>query len=159
VLELVATPFAVVRCLATSERLDRLRVPAAAHACRVASDELILLGPVAAAQELVAACSGLEADGVVIDDTDGFAAWTLSGPAAEEAFARLSAIELPNERPAFVQGAIAGVPGKALAEVERIHVLVSASLGHHLLERVAAACGDLVVSERLAADPIESKRA
>jgi hypothetical protein len=84
---------------------------------------------------------------LVADQAGGFACWTLSGPDAEEAFARLSELELPSPRPGFLQGAVAGVPAKVIAGGDLIHVLVSSSLRHHLRERVLEACPDLGVVE------------
>ena len=141
-LELRPASPSIVRCLARPEELDRLATPVGAQVCRVAPDELLLIGPPGSAGELLEACAPL-ASGLVLGDPDAFAVWTLAGPQAEEAFARLSAIELPGGR-AFLQGSVAGVPAKVLVEAGRIDVFVSSALGHHLRERVLAACADLL---------------
>ena len=137
--ELARADVSVVRCLARPEVLDALPAPAGAFACRVAPDELILIGAHAASDEILAACSHHLEEGLALDHTDAFAAWAISGHQAGEVFARLSAMRLPDERPAFVQGAVAGVPAKVLAEADRIVVLVSSVLGHHLGERLEEA--------------------
>jgi hypothetical protein len=143
VLELSPASAAIVVCLGPADALDALPPSEGAFAFRVAPDELMLVslhGPVDShAVALLLAPAG----GLVVEQSDAYAAWTLAG-AADDAFARLSAIELPRTRPAFVQGVVAGIPAKAIVEADRIHVLVSSALGHHLRERVEEACSDRV---------------
>jgi hypothetical protein len=143
VLELERADAAILLCLARENALDAFPPQGETHRCRVAADELLLVY-LAGSPDLAQARNALEpGGGIVLDHGDAFAVWTLAGDDAEEAFARLSAIELPRERPGFVQGAVAGVAAKAIAEHDRIHVLVSSALGHHVPERVRVACGDL----------------
>jgi hypothetical protein len=136
VLELKRLPARITACLGPAEELEGLSPSPGALLCRVAPDELLL----------VALDGGQPATGTAavlsVDCSDGFAVWSLAGADADAAFARLSAIELPAERPAFLQGAVAGVPAKVLAENGRLVVLVASVLGHHLRERVRAACAD-----------------
>jgi len=117
---------------------------------RVAPDEVMLIGAEHVRSLIVDAASDqlaqMDPHGLTVDQTSAWSVWTLSGPHAAEAFARLSAASLPTES-AFVQAAIAGVPGKAVVLPDRIHVLVSSSLGHHLRERVLGACKDMPASE------------
>lgn len=122
----------VVRCLGRREVLDGVPVPAGIRACRVARDELLLVGDLADVD--------LQG-GLVLDETGGWAAWTLSGPDAGEAFARLSA--LPSDAP-FIQGVVAGVPAKAIVDEGEIQLLVAASHAHHVEERISATCSDLL---------------
>jgi hypothetical protein len=143
VLELERADAAVLLCLARDEALDALAPQGESHRCRVAADELLLVYLGTSPNEGRTAAALEPHGGLVLDHGDAFAVWTLAGDDADEAFARLSAIELPRQRPAFVQGAVAGVAAKAIVEDRRIHVLVSSALGHHLPERVGAACGDL----------------
>jgi hypothetical protein len=143
VLEVERADAAILLCLAREEALDALRPQGESLRCRVAADELLLVY-LGGSPNVAGAQAALEpGGGLVLDHTDAFAVWTLAGDDAGEAFARLSAIELPSERPAFVQGAVAGVAAKVVVEVGRIHVLVSSALVHHLRERVRAACADL----------------
>ena len=124
----------VLRCLARPDDLDGLTVPAGVLALRVAPDELLLIGGRA------------EVDlpgGLVVDETAGWAVWTLAGPDAGEALARLSAVQL---RPGFSQGVIAGVPAKTIVDGAEIRLLVAASHAHHVEERLRAACSDLLAS-------------
>jgi hypothetical protein len=52
-------------------------------------------------------------------------------------------VPLPRERPAFFQGAVAGIQAKVLARDGRIDVLVVSTVAHHLRRRILAACRDL----------------
>jgi sarcosine oxidase gamma subunit len=145
VLELSRTEVAVVACLASPEALDALEPPAGARPYRTAPDELLLLCPPGAgAETLAAAGSALrerDPDALVLEVTDGWCAWTLSGPDAREAFARLSALELPER--GKVQGELARVPAKVLVEAERLHLLVPSSWAEHVRERVLALALDV----------------
>ena len=134
-LELARTEMTVARCFDRPEVLDALPEISGVHACRVAPDELLLIGAVAAV-DLPA--------GLVVDETGGWSVWTISGSEAGEAFARLSAIPL---RPGFLQGLIGSVPGKAVVLGDRIHLLVASSVSHHLEARIRAACADLLPAE------------
>jgi hypothetical protein len=132
VLELVRTHTGVERCVAGPAALDSLPEIPGRYAARVAPDELMLVG------------SGAPVDlpGVLaLDESGAWTVLTLAGDGAEEAFARLSAVPL---RQGLLQGTIAGVPGKAIVREGRIHLLVVASLGHYVEERVRTACSDLL---------------
>lgn len=148
-LELVRSEASILCCLARPEELDGVPPVEGAFACRVAPDELLLLAPVGVLPGRVA--DGLEErdpHALVVDQTAGWSIWTLLGPDAGSAFARLSEIPPPRERPAFVQGAIAEVPAKAIFLADCIHVLVPSSASDHLRMRVLTACRDLGVRER-----------
>ena len=122
----------VVRCLARPETLDALPETHGVHACRVAPDELLMIGRRAEIDL---------PDGLTVDETGGWAALTLFGPDAVEALGRVSAL---SPGPGFFQGAVAGVPAKAIVGEAEIHLFVAASLAHHVEERVRAACSDLL---------------
>lgn len=143
-LELSPASTTILVCLAPRDALDALPPVDGATACRVAADELMLVSFSGRLDAELLAARLAPSGGLLVDQSDAYAVWTLSG-VADEAFARLSAVELPPRRPAFVQGAVAGVPAKAIAEDDRIHVLVGAPLGHHLRDRVVATCADLLV--------------
>src|SRR5687767_890647 len=108
VVEYVQMQLAVVLCCAERAALDAL-THTAAHACRVAPDELMLIDAPANASVLLANATStlqqLDAGALVLDVSAGWSAWHLSGDAARAAFARLSAIPLTN---GFSQGAVAG---------------------------------------------------
>ena len=141
-LELEESRAGVVRCLAAREVLERFPVIPGAIRCRVAPDELLLLVPARPPEEVVAeAVAALGEDGLVVDQSGGCTVWTLTGSDKEEAFARLSAVP---PRGGFLQGRIADVPAKAVVLDNRIHVLVAASHGAYVEERIRAACQDLL---------------
>lgn len=124
----------VIRCLGHPEALDALATSADVHACRVAADELFLVGQAADVEV---------AGGLAVEETGAWAEWTLSGPDAAEAVARLSALPAG---PGFLQGEVAGVPAKAIIGDGEIHLLVPASVAHHVEERVLVACADLLAT-------------
>jgi hypothetical protein len=151
VLELRPCEVAVVACHARPGALDEL-APARALPFRVAPDELLLLAAPDAADAVGAdaarALAERDAGALVLDRSDAFAAFTLGGDGADEAFRRLSAVPLPAERPALLQGLVAHVPARVLALEGSLHVLVPASVDHHLRARVLEACADLAPAER-----------
>ena len=141
-LELAETWAGVVRCLGRAEALERFPLVPGAIRCRVAPDELLLLVPSRPSQEVAAeAAAYLGEAGVAADQSGGWTVWTLSGSDMKEAFARLSAVPL---RSGFLQGRIADVPAKAVVLDTRIHILVAASHGAYVEERIRAACHDLL---------------
>jgi heterotetrameric sarcosine oxidase gamma subunit len=83
------------------------------------------------------------ASGHVADVTTGFAALAVSGPAARELLARVSALDLrPRQMPvgAFRPGSLARTPGMVLRVAEdRYLALVGAALGEYLWTVVAEA--------------------
>lgn len=142
-LELSPTRATIVLCLGPRNTLDALPSTEAAFGFRVAPDELMLVSLGGSIDPERMRLLLAPAGGLVVDHSDAYAVWTLSD-AAEEAFSRLSAIELPVGRPAFVQGAVGGIPAKAIVEDDRIHLLVGSALGHHVPDRVGAACAELL---------------
>jgi len=148
VLELAVTRAGVVRALAAAEALERFPLIRGAIRCRVAPDELLLLLPGGPSSEVADGASAYlgKADphGLVADESGGFTVWTLTGPEAAEAFARLSAVPRAG---GFLQGRIAGVPAKAIVLDDRIHVLVAASHAAYAEARIRAACADLLSLE------------
>jgi hypothetical protein len=147
VVEVTASRAAIIACLDTAEVLDRIPGRAGAFRARVAPEELLLVGPAAAAADLLAHATGfLEragASGLAIDVTDAWSVCTVAGADAAEVWARLSENRLPDERPVFVQGAVASVPAKTIAGDGEIHVLTPSNLGHHLPHQIFGQCRDL----------------
>ena len=136
---------ALIACADEASVLDALARTPAAHACRIAPDELWLLGAPAARHVLLEqARAGVAATGGIAEDQgDAWSAFALDWPGAGDAFARLSAVPLPAERPSFVQCELAHVGGKALALDSHLYLLVPAPVGHHLKERIEHGCRDL----------------
>jgi hypothetical protein len=147
VLEICPARAAVIVCIGKAGVLDAIAPGSGAASFRVAADERWLVGPATIAVELLARTRtqfttvGLSA--LAVDMTDGWAVWTISGPGTDEVWARLSENRVPTTRPAFVQGAVAGVPCKAIVLDGRIHFFIPAPVGHHLPHRILEACPDL----------------
>jgi hypothetical protein len=147
VLDLIPARATVIAYLASRKALDRVLGGEAHTIFRIAADEVWLVSSREARAETLAAARRLliyEPSALVIDQTDGWAAWTLRGE-AEEAFARLSIIPLPDAGPSFLQGFVAHLPAKVIATLSALHILVPAPVSHHLRDRVLAACADLDV--------------
>ena len=136
--DLTLTQVAAIACHASEGAIDAVVAAVGASACRVAPDEALLLGRPGEATKIVTAVSkkvtALDDDAVVLDATDGWTMWTLEGDDAREAFARLSAVPLPDE--GFTQGDVGHVPVKVLVREERIHLVVPAMWGAFLRERI-----------------------
>jgi len=137
--ELAPFTATVISCMASPEALDALVVPGQARACRVATDELLLIAPAETdgahlAREVTDRVVVGDPDALVLEVTDGWAARTLRGDGAREAFAHLSQLELPAE--GFVQGDVAHVHVKILADGERLDLLVPAYWERHLRDRL-----------------------
>lgn len=131
--EFSAVALSVAGCFGTPDAIDSIADVDRVH--RVAPDEAIAIDESASAlQEHLRV---VDSDAMVMDTTDGWAAFAITGEGAREAFARLSGLELP---PAgFAQGDCARVPVKVLAEGGRLTVLVPAMWGAYLGERLAEA--------------------
>ena len=149
-LELTAGEAAIVHCVGKPASLDALRPIPGTFPGRVAPDEVLLIGAAEARWRIAEVARNelaqVDPHALALDQSSGWSVWTLSGPRVPEAFARLSSAPLP-PAPAFVQGAIAGVPAKAVVLPDSVHVLVSSVLGHHVRQRVLAACRDMPASE------------
>ena len=140
----------VVTCIAEPAACDAAAEGAShVRALRVAPDEVMFVAAPDAADAIVRAvtraATSVDPDALVLDATDGWAAWTLRGGATRPAFSRLSALGLPGE--GFVQGDVAHVPVKVIAEPERLHLLVPAMWGGYLRERILERCGTLGITE------------
>ena len=153
-LEFSPSDAVLIRCFGELSVLDSFPGVAGAAACRVAGDELILIGALTMKQTLIeqanAHFESADPDALVIVHTDAWSFWAISGKAARQAFARLSGNALPLTSPAFVQGAIARLPGKALVLSDGILIMVPVEMGHHLPERILTACADFNPQERAA---------
>ena len=146
-LDVAESRVAIIACLDEAEVLDRLSDVGGAFRARVSADELLLVGPATAAADLLAQATAHLAragsSGLAIDVTDAWSVCTVAGDGIAQMWARLSENRLPDERPAFVQGAVASVPAKAIVGDSQIHVLTPSNLGHHIPHRILDTCQDL----------------
>lgn len=132
------TEIGIVRVAATSDAIARL--DAAATTVRLsASEALMLCEP----DDEVDVCERIRLElrrdhpgSIVVVDSDAFSAWMVSGSDADTAFTCLSAIELPERRPVFLQGLVAEVPTKIFAMAEHLLLLVGSPVGYHLRARL-----------------------
>ena len=142
--ELVPNPVAVVACVGEPDAVDAAAALPFATPCRVAPDEaMLLITPEFAAEFLervTEVATAIDPHAIVLEATDGWAGWSLTGPGAGRAFGRLSAVSLA---PGFSQGDVAHVPVKILASDDRIDLLVPAMWSDYLRERILARCDDV----------------
>lgn len=117
------------------------RVAGLPGACRVAPDEVAVVGDVSVAA-LLSAVRRLDPDAVVLDVSDGWAAHTLEGSEAREAFSRLSELDLPEA--GFVQGGVARIGVRVLVGTDRVDLLVPSALAAYLRGRIEADCAELL---------------
>ncbi len=141
--ELLHTHASVVSCFAAPEALDALVAPSeGVVCCRVAPDEVMLIGESGAAEDIVHAAGGgiadADPDAVVLDATDGWAIWTLAGGDAIEALRRLSAVD-PAGR-SYTAGDVAHVPVRIVSTPGRLHLLVGAMWQDYLRGRLMETC-------------------
>lgn len=120
--------FPATRVVAKPAALDAYAWPKGALVLRTAPDEVLAL-----TAEKIAFAGDEHA---IVERDDGFAgAWVPS----KEALAFLESAcewEPPAARPAFAQGAVAGLPAKLFFETERVLFLVPAPYAADLQERL-----------------------
>ncbi|MCY4087789.1 MAG: hypothetical protein OXG37_13145 [Actinomycetia bacterium] len=144
-LELSPVALTIVACAGEAPALDALATSAGGYACRIAPDELWLLGAPGDGRRLLErARAGVVATGGLAEtQTDAWSVYAAAWPEAAELFARLAAVPLGPERPVFVQCELVHVAGKALALADRLYLLVPSPVGHQLEERILHGCRDL----------------
>lgn len=86
------------------------------------------------AREVTDRVGALDDDAVVLDVSDGWTAWRVTGPDARRAFAYVSQLPLPED--GFVQGSVAHVAAKVVVEADALTVLVPAYWRDHVRERL-----------------------
>ncbi len=146
-LELTPTSPRVITCLATEDSLGAMTTVPDTHMLRVAPGERVFLCPESLAQDVIdrimAHLAESDPDGMVVDQSDGWSVWILRGRERDEVIARLSVLPLPEERPAFLQGAVAQVQARILLGRSATCLMVPAPVGHHVESRIVQACRDL----------------
>lgn len=118
---IVSTP-AAIDAIDTSQALnDRLLL-------RTAADELLIVPPT---EEIELA----DPYAIIVEDAS-YSALSLDEPDAQHILSHICLWELPSERPAFAQGAIAGIATKLYLEEERVLVIVSTPYAEEMSERM-----------------------
>lgn len=114
------------RIVATQSALDALQ---SAMLMRIATDEAMVIGSFSDA---------LPSDPhAIVEREDGFTGVWLSAELALAFLEKSCEWELPQERPAFAQGAVAGIPTKLWFEPDRVLFLVPAPYAHDFEERIS----------------------
>jgi hypothetical protein len=125
------TTTAKARAFGPEEALDALTAPAGVRAGRVAGDEVLWVGDAGSIDALLESLrSQLGALGnraAVVDHSDGYALFTLTGEQRGELFARLSSIRVP-AGDGFVQGSVAGVPARIFCHADRLEIVVTSDV-------------------------------
>ncbi len=114
--------------VATPAALDAAVWPQDALALRIAPDEVLVTSAV------TAAILG-DQHAIVVPDA-GFAGAWIASDEALDFLGRSCEWQLPRERPAFAQGAVAGLPVKLWLEEDRVLFLVPAPYASDLEERM-----------------------
>ncbi len=140
-LEITRARAAVIRCFTRASAPAPLETPPGAFLIRIAPDELLLVGDPRDAGALVAAAREVD-DALVVDQSDGWEAFTLAGAGADEAFRRISAVPLATPRATATQGAVGGIGAKVLADSDRIVVLVASTAADYVDARIRGAVGE-----------------
>jgi sarcosine oxidase gamma subunit len=118
----------LVHIAARPAALDSAAWPAGAIVLRVAPDEALVLS---------GATSNPTGDPhAIVELEEGFVAIWMPALRAQELLARTCDWDLPAQRPAFAQGAVAGLPVKLWLEHERVLFLVPAPWSVDFQERI-----------------------
>jgi hypothetical protein len=125
------TQAAKARAFGPKDALDALSAPAGVRAGRVAGDEVLWVGEAGTIATLLEALrsqlASLGNRAAVVDHSDGYALFTLTGDQRGELFSRLSSIRIPAAG-GFVQGNFAGVPARIFCSADRIEVVVTSDV-------------------------------
>jgi hypothetical protein len=147
VLEIRPAEATIVACLGPESAWRALDGDAGAAIFRVAEDERWLVGSAEQRDHLMQAADrcarAVGATALAVDVTDAWAVCSVIGDEAHEAWTRVSENPLPRERPGFVQGSLATIPGKTIVQERRLDCFTPSPLGHHLPRRLLEACADL----------------
>lgn len=145
--EYSATGVSVVQVFAEPAALDAL-APAGASRCRVAPDEAMFIREAGAEQALLRDAQAVTAgdpDALIVDGTDGWAVWTLSGDRLHDALERLSHLKIDPGADGFTQGDVAHIPARVVVDHGRVHLLVGAMWEDYLRAQILGRCADLGV--------------
>ena len=117
------------RVVAAPAALDAARWPAGARSWRLAPDEVFVTAVVSA--------DAVNDPHAIVEPDDGFVGVWLETRQALDFLERTCRWELPDERPACAQGAIAGLPVKLWIDRDRVWFVVPAPYARDLEERLS----------------------
>ena len=117
------------RVVAAPAALDAARWPQGALAWRIAPDEVFVT--TAISREVV------DDPHAIVEPDDGFVGVWVDAGRALDFLERSCQWELPDERPAWAQGAVAGLPVKLWIEPDRVWIIVPAPYARDLEERLS----------------------
>jgi hypothetical protein len=120
----------VVTILASGDVCDRVEPPAGSASCRIAPNEVMLVGT----DDAGSVRADVPGAALVEAVSDAWTSFVLDGPDASDVFARVSELRLPAT--GWIQGEVAGAPAKVLVEAGYITILVPANLAAHVEERL-----------------------
>lgn len=128
---------AATRIVANPDALDAADIPQSSLALRFAADELFVTPPLL--DEMIILTHDLHA--IVIAE-GGFAGTWLDAKEAAVFLQQNCEWEVPNGRPTFAQGAVAGIPTKLWLEAERVLFIVPAPYAADFAERMEGGRGE-----------------
>lgn len=122
---------AATRIVAQPTALDAADIPQSSLALRFAADELFVTPPLQDESVILSH----DPHAIVISE-GGFAGAWLDTETAVNFLQKNCTWELPNGRPAFAQGAVAGIPTKLWLEDDQVLFIVPAPYAHDFAERM-----------------------
>lgn len=122
---------AAMRIVAKPDALEKADIPQSSLALRFAADELFVTPPLQDESVILTH----DPYAIVIHE-GGFAGTWLPAAEAADFLQRHCAWELPDGRPAFAQGAVAGIPTKLWLEEDQVLFIVPAPYAHDFAERL-----------------------
>jgi hypothetical protein len=136
---------AKVRCFAPPEAIDGLATPAGALRGRIAPNEVVFVAEPGRADELKAGLeSALQSLGnraLVVDHTDGWSFFSITGDGSDDVFRRVSMVPLPaaGAEPVFFMGRVCDVAAKAFRRGDRVDVMSGMEASRHVRDRLEQA--------------------
>lgn len=115
-----------LRVVATPDALDHAWFEGDVTVLRIAADEVLALGAVAAE---------ITDEHAIVERETAFVGWGLSPAEFDAQVARHVEWALPTARPVLAQGLAAGMPVKLWFEHDRVLLLVSSGLVHEAVDR------------------------
>jgi hypothetical protein len=122
---------AATRIVAQPDALDAADIPQSSLALRFAADELFVTPPLQDESVILAH----DPHAIVINE-GGFAGIWLDNKTAANFLQRHCTWEVPNGRPAFAQGVVAGIPTKLWLEDDQVLFIVPAPYAHDFAKRM-----------------------